>query len=74
MKLPTNLDQWIAYIENELSEEETAKLDLAIQNDPDLALQIEGLRQLRSECGDEISLYDFINQKKNELKNKWFGQ
>jgi len=68
MKNSNQLKQWIAYLQEELPPEEKAQMDQAIANDPNLALQIEGLRRLQQECDEGLSLEEFIAQKKNELR------
>ena len=67
MNLPDNLPLWIAYINDELDENQTSKLDQAIENDFDLSLQIEGLRLLQADCEPNKSLIEFIEEKKKKL-------
>ena len=71
MKNDNQLKQWIAYLQEELPPEEKAKMNLAIANDPDRALQIEGLRRLKDECDEGLSLEEFIAKQKNKLRKNW---
>jgi len=70
MKNTNQLKQWIAFLKEELPPEEKAKMDQAVANNPDLALQMEGLRRLQNECDEGLSLEAFIAQKKKELRKE----